>query len=194
MAFMQNWILLGYALPLWYIQTHTYNKLNLQEPLNVLDGIVTFVYIIFFMIEAIADEQQWNFQSNKHKWLKEQKSGVNTTKYTKEEIEDFKRGFLVKGLFRYSRHPNYFGDLFLWWAIYLFTISAQFNSLLEDFKFTSLINYSMFSALLMSYLFQRSVRVTEKISTKKYPEYADYRSKTGRILPSLTPYEPKKAQ
>jgi steroid 5-alpha reductase family enzyme len=182
MAFMQNWILLGYALPMWYIQTTS------QEPINKADFAVAFVYLIFYTIEAVADEQQWSFQSKKHDWLKNKK----TSKYTKLEVEDFERGFLVKGLFKYCRHPNYFGDIFLWFAVYLFTVSSQLESLSKSFQISSLFNYSMFSALLMTGLFKRSVAVTEKIQAKKYPEYAEYQKQIGRLLPSFSGYVPKK--
>ena len=32
---------------------------------------------------------------------------------------DLDRGFLTHGLFRFSRHPNYFGELGVWWTIYI---------------------------------------------------------------------------
>ena len=51
MAFIQNWILLGYALPLWFIQTN----LKSQETFNVLDIVIALAYLIFYSIEAIAD-------------------------------------------------------------------------------------------------------------------------------------------
>ena len=189
MALLQNWILLGYVLPMWYIQTTPSSKAKTsQEPLNKADFVVALVHLIFFTVEAVADEQQWSFQSRKHDWLKNKK----TTKYTKEEVEDFERGFLVKGLFKYCRHPNYFGDIFLWFAIYLFTISSQLESLSQSFQIGSLFNYSMFSALLMSGLFIRSAALTEKIQASKYPEYAAYQKQIGCLLPSLTGYIPKK--
>ena len=90
----------------WYLMT---NKLT-QTSLNVADYCVIVAYLVFYFIEAIADEQQWKFQSNKHKWLKDK-----SLKYSKEEVVDFERGFVCKGLFAYSRHPNYFGDMLLWW-------------------------------------------------------------------------------
>lgn len=186
MAIVQNTILIGYALPMWRIQTHP------QDNLNLLDLVFTILFIIFFIIEAVADEQQYSFQTQKYEWINEQKSEgpkSSKSKFSQDQIEDFKRGFLVKGLFSYSRHPNYFGDIFLWWCIYAFSLSAQYSNLTSMF---SLFNYSMLSALLMSYLFQLSVAVTEKISAGKYPEYSYYQSKIGRILPSsLTPYAPK---
>ena len=136
-------------------------------------------------------EQQWAFQSRKHAWLKDQKS---TSKYTAEEIEDFKRGFLVKGLFGYCRHPNYFGDIFLWWCIYLFTVTSQVQEFSKQFHIGAFFNYSMFSALLMTLLFKRSVQVTEKIAANKYGQaYAHYKANVGRIVPkSLQAYIPQK--
>ncbi|RNA07050.1 hypothetical protein BpHYR1_035893 [Brachionus plicatilis] len=181
MALTQNLILLGYPLPMWYIQT------NRQDPFNYLDVVILIWFVVFFVIEAVADEQQWKFQNAKYDWIDEQKRGATESKYSPQEIEDFERGFLVKGLFSYSRHPNYFGDIGLWWCIYAFTISAHLSSV----KFSSLFNYSMTSTLLMSFLFQLSVKVTEKITAKKYPEYKNYQSKIGKIFPSFNPYVPK---
>lgn len=190
MAFIQNWILFGHALPFWFIQTNTAsNRFIEQQPLNILDLAVAALFVIFLLFEVIADEQQWQFQTKKHDWLANQDS----TKYSAEEVEDFKRGFIVKGLFKYSRHPNYFGEMFLWWSIYLFTVSSQWSLLKEHFEFGLLFNYSLFSPLVMTFLFPRSSKITEKISTSKYPEYADYKSKVNMIIPSFwNTYEPKK--
>ena len=93
---------------IWYLLT---NK-STQTGLNVFDYIVFVAYLAFYLIEAIADEQQWRFQSNKYKWLADK-----SLPYTPQEVEDFQRGFLCKGLFAYSRHPNYFGDILLWWFV-----------------------------------------------------------------------------
>lgn len=174
---------------MWYIQT------NKPDGFNVLDGIVAVLYFVFFLIEAVADEQQWIFQSRKHKWLKEDKN-QQSSNYTSEEIADFKRGFICRGLFAYSRHPNYFGDTLLWWAIYAFSITSRLseftNKSFTGYTLLNLFNYSMFSALLMTLLFQRSVQVSEKLTAGKYPEYKHYQSKVGRIWPvSFRPYKPK---
>lgn len=96
----------SYNFKIWYLLTNE----TTQTSLNIVDYFVLSSFIAFYLIEAIADEQQWHFQSNKYKWLKNK-----SLPYTKQEIEDFERGFLCKGLFAYSRHPNYFGDIFLWW-------------------------------------------------------------------------------
>ena len=103
MAFVQNWILLGHALPFFFIINNTASgRLKEQQPLNELDLVVAGLFIFFFVFEVIADEQQWIFQTKKYDWLKNPNSG----KYSAGEIVDFKRGFIVKGLYKYSRHPN----------------------------------------------------------------------------------------
>jgi steroid 5-alpha reductase family enzyme len=197
MAFLQNWILFGYSLPLWFIQTNSIKystdpNEKFQEPFNYLDFLIALLFLIFYSIEAIADEQQWRFQTGKRKWESLKATKKSISEYTLEQQEDFKRGFLTKGLFKYSRHPNYFGDILLWLCIYAFTLSAQYSSLINSFSFSMLFNYSVFSSLSMCYLFQRSVKVTEAISAKKYEQYRDYQSKVGRIWPSFTSYLPEK--
>lgn len=190
MAFIQNWILFGHALPLWFIQTNTSGgRIGSQQPLNSWDLILTGLFLVFFLFEYYGDEQQWKFQTKKHQWLADCKSGKDVSLYTDSEIADFKRGFLCRGLFAYSRHPNYFGELFMWWTIWAFTISSQQSILLADgLHFTDLFNYAMYSNIIMSLLFPRSSKVTEKICVKKYPEYMHYQSKVNMIFPSFTPY------
>ncbi len=194
MAFIQNWILFGHALPLWFIQTNTSNnRLTMQEPLNHCDLVLTVLFLVFFLFEYFGDEQQWNFQTQKHKYLAECKEKKDVSKYSPEQVEDFKRGFICKGLFAYSRHPNYFGELFMWWTIWAFTLSSQYSVFMnQGFHFTDLFNYAMYSNVIMSLLFPRSSKVTEKISMGKYPDYRDYRAKVNMIFPSLTKYIPGK--
>lgn len=65
-GFVQNWILIGHALPMWYIQTNNSSgRISMQQPLNVADLILAGFFVIFFLCEYVADEQQWNFQSKK---------------------------------------------------------------------------------------------------------------------------------
>ena len=69
MAFIQNWILIGHALPMWYVQTNrSGGRLNAQQPLNAFDIVLTVLFLVFFLFEYFGDEQQWNFQENKKKW------------------------------------------------------------------------------------------------------------------------------
>lgn len=190
-SFFQNYLLLGLVMPMWFIQTNATNKLlKHQEPFNVLDIIVTVVLFSLFLIEIIADQQQWKFQTNKYKWIELSKQNKKTN-FTQEEIESFKRGFLTNGLFKYSRHPNFFAEISMWWAFYAFTISSQYSTLVNNFSYSILLNYSVWATLSLTLLFQGSTVLTENISSSKYPEYAKYKARVSRFIPFFTTYQPK---
>jgi steroid 5-alpha reductase family enzyme len=69
----------------------------------VLDMIACIITAGAIAIETIADRQLWQFTRQKTR------SG---------EI-------MTKGLWAYSRHPNYFGEITFWWGIYLFGLAAN---------------------------------------------------------------------
>ena len=128
--------------------------------LNILDFLAALLFVICLVGETTADEQQWKFQNLKIKLKKEKKETL---------------GFLTNGLFKYSRHPNYFFEISLWWAFYLFSVAS-------DSKF-NWFNYSISGAVLLTLLFQGSTWLTELISLRKYPEYAKYQQNVSRIIP-----------
>lgn len=195
MAFIQNWILIGHALPMWFVQSNTSaGRLSMQQPLNVFDMVLVVMFLIFFMFEYLGDEQQWSFQSRKYQWKADCKEKKDLSQYSSAEVEDFERGFLIKGLFAYSRHPNYFGELFMWWTIWAFTLSSQYTAFQQSFHIFDLYNYACYSSIIMTLLFPRSSKITEKISLSKYPAYKHYMSKVNMIIPSFTAYHPEKQQ
>lgn len=79
-----------------------------------------------------------------------------------------------KGLWRYTRHPNYFGDFCVWWGIYL--IAAAGGAW-----------WTVISPLIMSILLMRISGVTLLESTiqERRPEYADYRKTTNSFFPGF---------
>jgi steroid 5-alpha reductase family enzyme len=148
------------------------------------------VLFSLFLIEIIADQQQWKYQTNKYKWIELSKQNKKTN-YTQEEIESFKRGFCIEGLFKYSRHPNFFAEISIWWAFYAFTISSQYSAIVNNFNYAILFNYSLWATLSLTLLFQGSTNLTENITASKYPEYAKYKAKVSRFIPLFTTYQPK---
>lgn len=77
-----------------------------------------------------------------------------------------------RGLWRYTRHPNYFGDLCVCWSIYLFSIA--FGGW-----------WTVIGPLLMSFLLVRvsGVRLLERDLVDRKPGYADYVRRTNALLP-----------
>ncbi len=158
-ATIQNILLFSIAAP-----ASLANKTNI---FNTKDYIITGLYLIFLLIEVVSDEQQWRFQETKKKMIanKEQLFG------------DYKRGFLTSGLFRYSRHPNFFAEMSIWWTVYLFSVSAT----------GVWINWSIIGTFSLTLLFQASTKLTEDISIGKYCEYVEYQKHTSRfiLMPSI---------
>lgn len=71
--------------------------------LNFLDLVGGAVWLSGFIIESVADYQLDRFKSRAYN----------------------QGAILQSGLWRYSRHPNYFGEVVMWWGIYLMTLSVE---------------------------------------------------------------------
>jgi Protein of unknown function (DUF1295) len=80
---------------------------------------------------------------------------------------------LDRGLWRYTRHPNYFGDFCMWWG--LFAIS--FGSWREL--------PAAAGPLLMTFILTRGTgaRMTDRRMTASRPQYADYVARTSGFIP-----------
>jgi steroid 5-alpha reductase family enzyme len=111
----------------------------------------------------VADIQQWRFQQAKWAQIK---AGETPT-------GDYKKGFLDKGLWAYSRHPNYFAEQAIWVSFYVFSIAAS----------GFWVNWSISGCLLLIVLFQGSSNFSEEISAGKYPDYKDYQKRVARFIP-----------
>ena len=90
--------------------------------------------------------------------------------------EDLDRGFVVTGLWSWSRHPNFAAEQTIWVALY------QWGC------WSSEVTYNWTFAGAMSYLilFQASTWFTELITAGKYPEYAEYQKRVGKFIPRLS--------
>ncbi len=83
-----------------------------------------------------------------------------------------KGAVLDTGLWRYTRHPNYFGNFTLWWGFFLIAWSAG-------------APWTVFSPLLMSFLLLKvsGVALLEKDIGGRRPAYAEYIRRTNAFIP-----------
>jgi len=149
----QNVLLLLIVVPSYAAYQHG------GEPLNRLDYAAAALFLLFLVGETVADEQQWRFHQNK--------------RAAQERGDDPEAEFLTTGLFRYSRHPNFFCEQAMWWVYYLFSVAAG----------AAWLNWTIVGAMLLTLLFQGSTALTEQISVGKYPAYARYQRATSRLIP-----------
>ncbi|KAF9155385.1 hypothetical protein BG015_010035 [Linnemannia schmuckeri] len=138
-----------------------------NTPLNWIDALAILLFVGGLALETVADEQQWAFQEGKR------------TAIEKKEVltGDNKRGFLTQGLFKYSRHPNFFGEMTIWWSVYLFSVAAGYPT------YNAWFNPACVGAASLTLLFQVSTTLTEYMTSEKYPAYKLYKKTTSRLIP-----------
>lgn len=119
-------------------------------PLNAVDLVGVVVWTIGLLFETAGDWQLAIFKAN----------------------SDNAGRVMDRGLWRYTRHPNYFGDFCVWWGLYLISISAGGW-------------WTIGSPLLMSVLLMKVSGVTllESTISERRPDYAAYRSRTNAFFP-----------
>ena len=149
----QNALLLLIALPAWVAARHT------GTSLGPLDVVAAVLFLVFWIGEAVADEQQWRFHCEK--------------KARREGGLPVEQEFLTTGLFAFSRHPNFFSEQGMWWSLTLFAVSAG----------GAWLGVHLVGAALLTLLFQGSTRFTEELTLAKYPAYAAYQRTTSMLLP-----------
>ncbi len=131
--------------------------------IGFFDGFLTVIFLALVWFETVADQQQYDFQTEKYRRIRE---GM--------PLEgDYAKGFRTTGLWGRVRHPNYAAEQGIWLCYYFFSVAATGRWL----------NWSLAGAILLMLLFLGSADFSEKISAGKYPEYRDYQKKVGRFLP-----------
>ncbi len=138
------------------------------KPLGLLDMGAAALMLFFIGFEAVADNQQWRFQSRKRA-LAEAGGPLDGPPAG---------GFLDSGLWAFCRHPNYFAEQGVWIAFYLFSVAAS----------GQLINWSLGGCILLMLLFRGSTAFTEEISAAKYPGYGNYQKRVPRFVPLNFPW------
>ncbi len=114
------------------------------------------IWLLGFAFEVIADEQKRRFRGNPE----------NTSR------------FIESGLWRWSRHPNYFGEIVLWFGIAVISYPV-----LEGWQYMTLIS-PVFVWLLLTKI--SGVRMLEASAKKRWgddPEYIRYLTRTSTLIP-----------
>ena len=119
-------------------------------PPNWLDGLGILLWVIGFLFETIGDWQLARFKADP----------ANA------------RRVMDRGLWRYTRHPNYFGDFCVWWGIYLIAAAGG-------------AGWTLLSPLVMSLLLLKvsGVVLLEKTIADRRPDYSEYRARTSAFFP-----------
>lgn len=126
-------------------------------PLGGLDALGVVLFAIGLFFEAVGDLQLARFRADPAQ---------------RDCVMD-------RGLWRYTRHPNYFGDFLAWWGLWVVAASTPHGPL------------TIAAPLLMGFLLLRvsGVPLLERSLAKTRPGYREYAART----PSFFPWIPKRA-
>jgi steroid 5-alpha reductase family enzyme len=134
----------------WVVSMPLIGAVAGDAPWGWLDALGLALFAFGFAIEAVADGQLAHFKA-----------------------EPSNRGrVMAAGLWRYSRHPNYFGEFCVWWGLWLVALSAG-------------AWWSVLSPLLMTVLLLKVSGVTllEKDIGERRPAYRAYVARTNAFFP-----------
>lgn len=155
-AFLKFWLLQTFAVWLIMLPFSLFlsNSASGTRPVPAVLGFAMF--ILGFIIETFADAQKFRFrrsQANRGRWVD-------------------------VGLWKYSRHPNYFGEILLWWGLFIVVAPA-----LSGLAWLSILGPLSITLLL---LFVSGIPLLEKSADKKYgenPGYWKYKESTSLLIP-----------
>lgn len=154
-SFFQTFLLQGVLTMLISLPLLGVSMGNQSGSLHVLDYFGVLVWLVGFTFEAGGDYQLARFKSNPQN----------------------KGKVMCYGFWKYTRHPNYFGDSAVWWAYGIFSIAAGSY-------------WQVLGSILMTLLIIKvsGVALLEKTLNHTKPQYVEYVKKTS----SFFPWFPKK--
>eukprot|EP00128_Syssomonas_multiformis_P006237 Colp12_sorted_trinity150504_noHs@750 len=146
------WVFLT-ALPVYIVDTSANNP-----ELSAIDYAGWAIWVVGWLFEVVADRQKSAFRADPKN----------------------KNKFITTGLWSISRHPNYFGEIVLWWGIF---IAA--TPVLQGFQYLAIL-----SPLFVMFLLNRvsGVPLLEKKADKEWgdnPEYKAYKQRTPVLIPFM---------
>jgi steroid 5-alpha reductase family enzyme len=122
-----------------------------NSPIGIIDVFALIITFIAIFLETLADQQSYKFRRNRN---------------SSQEI-------ITTGLWKYSRHPNYFGEIMFWWGLYIFALASN-----------NLYFWSIIGPIAITILFYVvSIPLMEKRNLERKPDYADYKKKTSKLIP-----------
>jgi steroid 5-alpha reductase family enzyme len=119
------------------------------RPINFLDFIALIISLLAVLIEALADEQLRNFNQSKPP----------------------KGSVMQAGLWAYSRHPNYLGEILFWLGLFVFALAADFK-----FWWTGIGALSIWAMFVFI-----TIDMMEKRQLAHKPQYKQYAQRVSRL-------------
>jgi steroid 5-alpha reductase family enzyme len=144
---------------------------NPQEFLSPLEILGYLLWLVFFGVEHVADIQKQQFSK-------------------KAFLENRKKQVCNVGLWKYSRHPNYFAEWMVWNSLILSSLPSLFYFYLVERNLIWLgLLVSLFYLSIIMYntlVYYTGAIPSEYYSLKKRPDYKKYKKNTNMFFPGPT--------
>lgn len=147
---LQGTLIIVFSAPIWIVHLYSSGDLFFWDYLGAV------IWLAGWLIESVADYQLLRFKNQKDK----------------------SSDIMQSGLWKYSRHPNYFGESVTWWGFGFIAVSVPYGWI------------TLLSPALLTFFLLRVSGVS--MLEKKYddnPEYQQYREETSAFI--LLPPKPK---
>ena len=149
LSFIRVFALQGFLL--WIISAVYISGFNVKGDLTIYEYIGIAFWAIGLFFETVGDWQLMQFKKDPNNQGK----------------------VMNKGLWRYTRHPNYFGDTMVWWGFFIYVLSSPQNLVF------------IFCPIIMTFFLLKvsGVAMLERGLKKTKPKYAEYIRKTSSFIP-----------
>jgi len=149
LSFIRVFALQGFLL--WIISATYLPSFSITAEMGILEYVGVLLWMIGLFFEAVGDYQLAQFKKNPNN----------------------KGKVLNTGVWRYTRHPNYFGDATIWWGFFLFALAHP-----QGWMF-------VFCPIVMTFFLLKvsGVAMLEVKLKKSKPQYAEYIRTTSSFIP-----------
>ena len=127
-----------------------YPALTSPRPLGPLDAVAAAVTLGAVAVELVADEQLRAFRNDRREG----------------EI-------LARGIWAFSRHPNYFGEVSFWWGLFVFALAADPGAWWAGAGAAAITALFVFV----------SIPLLDRRSVARRPAYADHMKRVSALVP-----------
>lgn len=155
--FLQFWIF--QAITVWVVSISSlqFYKLNTSHNISTYSIIGIIIFLTGLIVETTGDLQLFNFSNQKEN----------------------KGKFINQGLWSYTRHPNYLGEITVWLGLWVYTFDSITNQ-------QALLGFISPLFIFLMIRFVSGVPKLEKSAEEKWgnqKDFKEYKEKTGLILP-----------
>jgi len=135
---------------------YLYQNLKKNDPMTMKDAVIFGLMYLGIVLENLADRQLQQFRKKK------------------EKSREHKFSVLSTGLWKYSRHPNYLGEIIFWWTLFLL-----------GYVHNSPIWCALGPLLITLMMIFGSIPMTEDRMYRKYPEYKFLMQRVPMLIPTF---------